>query len=316
MSAFSDMTGQFFELYGRQAYAEALALVQGSLPAFPEHRTELITWEICMQSCLGCSAEAIQALTDALQTSTYWWSPEALHYDADLAPLQGNPEYERLVGVCKDRQRKARRNSRGRRRVFAPSPLGAKKRPLLIAFHGWGANAELEAPHWQGLAERGWLVAVPRSSQPMADGMYVWDDLERTVSDAKAHYEALGRDFPIDTRRVVLAGFSQGGGRALWLALTRAIPAQGLIGVGPYLDEFDTLVPTLSPPRASKPHVYLVTGEHEDDEGMFAQFEGLCKERQLPFHQEIVPGIGHEYPPDFDPILQRALAFIFEPKKD
>ena len=312
MTTFSEISREFFGLYGKQSYADALALVQAWLPAFPERRTEMITWEICMQSQLGRSADAIQTLANAIQTSTYWWSPDALHNDPDLAPLQGNPEYERLVSVCENRWQTAMKKSRPERLVFAPKTGNTTKLPVLITFHGWGANAEKEAPHWRGLADQGWLVAVTRSSQPRADGLYVWDDLGRSVREAKAHYRALCRDYPVDTQRLVLAGFSQGGGRALWLSLSRALPARGFIGVGPFLDEFDDLVPTLPPPRRSRLRVALVTGSEEQDEGMFAQIEELCKTRSIPFQQEVVPGIGHEYPPDFAPILSRAFAFIFE----
>ena len=34
------------------------------------------------------------------------------------------------------------------------------------------------------------------------------------------------------------------------------------------------------------------------------------------FHHEIVPGIGHEFPPDFDQTLRRAMDFIFENNKE
>jgi predicted esterase len=315
MPTFSEVVTEFFELYGKQAYADALALVEASMPAFPERRTELTTWRMCMQSRLGRTEDAVQTLSKAIETSTYWWRSEALHKDPYLATLQDIPEYQYLVAICETRQAKALKHSRPERLVFAPKKAGTKKLPLLITFHGWGANAELEAPHWQGLADQGWLVAVTRSSQQIADGLYVWDDLKRTQREAKAHYKALCRDFPVDPERVVLAGFSQGGGRALWLALTRAIPARGFIGLGPYLDEIDTLAPTL-PPQVASLRAYLIAGAEEQDEGMFAKIEALCASRDVPFCQETLPAIGHEYPPDFAPILRRALTFVFESQEE
>jgi len=312
MQTFVEITGKFYALYGRQAYADALALVQDCMPAFPERRTELITWQICMQSRLGRSADAIRTLSNAIETGTYWWIPDALRKDPDLAPLQGNPEYQRLVAICEARQAAALKKSRPQRLVFAPKADSAEKLPLLISFHGWGASAELEAPHWRALADQGWLVAVTRSSQQFADGLYVWDDLECALSEARAHYRAMCRAYPVDRQRIVLAGFSQGGGLALWLSLTRAIPARGFLGIGPYLDEIGTLAPTLPTARASRLRAYLVSGSAEEDEGMFAQIGDVCAARHIPFHQEVIPNIGHEYPPDFDRILRRAFAFIFE----
>jgi predicted esterase len=311
MRTFSELSGKFFELYGQASYADALALVQASQASFPDHRTEMITWEVCMQSRLGCPGEAIQTLSDAIHNSTYWWNSSALRNDPDLAPLQGNPEYDRLVAICDDRARAAKRDSRPERLVFAPPVVEGERYPLLISFHGWGQNARMDAPHWQALAGRGWLVAITGSSQMIADGMRVWDDHDRAVSEALSHYEVLCREYPVDPERIVLAGFSQGGGLALWLAVSQTIPGRGFIGVGPYLDDFDTLMPAITP-HSSALRIQLVTGAEEKDEGMFAQIEELCVQRNIPFQQEIVPALGHDYPANFKPMLQRAFTFIFE----
>lgn len=312
MSAFSEFIGKFFELYGQEAYAEALTLVEGAFAAFPEHRTEMLTWKLCMLSRAGQTENAIATLRAAVETSTYWWMPSALRQDPDLAPLQGNPEYDRLVAVCEARQQTAQQNGRPERLVFQPKAGNPDPFPLLISFHGWGQNAEIDAPHWQDLADQGWLVAVTRSSYQVADGLYTWDNLERSVDEAKTHYEALCRDFPIDPKRVVLGGFSQGGGRAVWLALTQAIPARGVIGVGPYLGEIDTLVPTLPQKPIPGVRFYVISGEKENDEGMFAKIGTLCAEKGIPFQHEIVPNLGHEYPPNFEQFHERALKFILE----
>jgi predicted esterase len=311
MKKFANVVEEFFDLYGRQAYAEALALVERSLPAFPERRTELTTWRMCMHSRLGNTSAAIQTLSDAIERSSYWWNPSALRHDPDMAAVQGDPEYQRLVSICEKRQAAALKHSKPERLVFEPPTGSGEKLPLLISFHGWGASAAIEAPHWRKLAEQGWLVALATSSRPIADGLYAWDDLEHTLAEAKKHYRALRREFPVDTKRVVVAGFSQGGGRALWMALSRAIPARGFIGIGPYLDEIDALGPTL-PPNVRGLRAYLIAGGEEKDEGMFGKVEALCASRGVPFQQEIIPGIGHEYPPRFAPILRRALTFILE----
>jgi predicted esterase len=238
--------------------------------------------------------------------------PAALRRDPDLAPLQGNPEYDRLVAVCETRQQEAQRTARPERLVFTPKTDSAGPFPLLISFHGWGQNAELDAPHWRGLADQGWLVAVTRSSLQAADGLFAWDNLERAVDEAKGHYTALCGDFPVDTGRVVLGGFSQGGGLAVWLAISQTIPVCGVIGVGPYLDKIDTLAPAL--PQKPVPNVrfYVISGAEENDEGMFAKIGALCAEKEIPFQHEIVPEIGHEYPPAFEKFLERAIKFILE----
>lgn len=312
MSAFSKISTKFFELYGQEAYAEALGLIDDAFASFPEHRTEMLTWKLCMLSRIGQTDKAIELLRNAVETSTYWWMPSALRKDPDLAPLQGNPEYEQLVAICEARQQEAMQSSGPERIIFQPKAGSPSPFPLLMSFHGWGQNAEIDAPHWQGLADQGWLVAVTCSSFQVADGMHAWDDLERTVNEAKAHYEALCCDFPVDSKRVVLAGFSQGGGRTVWMALSHAIPACGVIGIGPYLDEIDKLGPSLPQKPIPDVRIYVISGAEEKDEGMFAKIGALCVEKGVPFQHEIVPNIGHEFPLDFEQYRERALKFILE----
>ncbi len=309
--SYGELVGKFYEFYGQAAYVDALALVEETLADFPEHRTEMITWKICVQSRLGESEKAIETLRAAIETSTYWYLPAVLRGESDLALLQDNPEFQRLVALCEARREKA--SQAGPRRLeFAPKTDAGQKLPLLIAFHGWGQNAEVDAPHWQGLADQGWLVAVTCSSYQVADGMYTWDNLERAIDEAKAHYEALCRDFPVDPKRVVLGGFSQGGGVAIWSALTRSIPVCGVVGVGPALNGIDALAATLPARPIPDVRVYMVSGAEENDRERFAKLGTLFVEKSVPFHHETVPGIGHEFPLDFEPFLERALKFILE----
>jgi predicted esterase len=312
MSKFAQLAGKFFELYGQAAYAEALQLAEAALLSFPERRTEIITWKLCLLSRTGQNDQALAFFRQEIETSNYWWIPEALRHDPDLASLQGNPEFERLVATCTARQQAARESGRPERLIFQPKAGSPAPYPLLLSFHGWGQNAQVDAPNWQTLADQGWLVTVTTSSLQVADGLHTWDDLDRAMGEAQTHYAELCHAFPIDPHRVVLSGFSQGGGLAVWLALTRSIPACGVIGVGPYLDQIDTLGPTLSSPAIPNVRMYVISGEQEKDEGMFAKIGAICNEKDLPFKHEIVPGIGHEFPDQFEQFRARALQFILE----
>jgi dienelactone hydrolase len=60
------------------------------------------------------------------------------------------------------------------------------------------------------------------------------------------HFQVLSEQYPIDRKRVVVAGFSMGGGLAIRLALSGALPARGFVGVGAFLPNIDDLVPLLT----------------------------------------------------------------------
>jgi acetyl esterase/lipase len=109
----------------------------------------------------------------------------------------------------------------------------------------------------------------------------------------------------------VLGGFSMGGGLAVWLALTGAIKAQGFILVGPWVPDMDQLVPLMETNEARGSHGTILVGEN--DEPCFEI--SLTLAEQLKGHGircelEVYPDLAHEYPPDFEVVLARALEYI------
>jgi phospholipase/carboxylesterase len=129
--------------------------------------------------------------------------------------------------------------------VFEPEGEGPF--PAIIAFHGWGANAfdllglapyvgegrfvmlcpqgPMEVPLGGGAAGYGWYPISMGGARP-AD-----TDVEPAVQAATAFLdEALGR-YPIDARKLILLGFSQGGVMAYNLALRQPGRFAALVGI-------------------------------------------------------------------------------------
>jgi predicted esterase len=312
---FSTLRNEFFIYYGKQKYMAAFKLANKFVPGNSGVETTVTNWKLCAASLAGKPDLVISVFQKAVDGG-FFFPASALRGDPDLAAMQDNPEYQRLVAICEQRHRSAQKKAKPVLFTTFPETQTNGSYPLLMAFHGWGQPIDDFSPHWDTLAKQGWLVALAQSSQVVGNGIRVWDNLERSLQEVTKHYRTLVKQHPIDQKRIVLAGFSQGGGLAVWLALTQAIPICGVIGVGPYLDEIDALAPTLPARPIPNVRTYLVSGAEEDDEGMFAKMGALFTEKGIPFHHEIVPGIGHEFPPDFDQTLQRAMDFIFENNKE
>lgn len=92
--------------------------------------------------------------------------------DPDLKVLQGDPQFEALVSVC--RQRHAQAETSARRELLRLRPGTDPPWPLLMALHGAGGDAEEFSPHWQRATAEGWLVGIPQSSQMIAPGRFGW----------------------------------------------------------------------------------------------------------------------------------------------
>ncbi len=224
--------------------------------------------------------------------------------------MQGNPEFERLVNVCAGRHTQAAKTARSARIVLTPAPGTPAPYPLLLAFHGRNANAASSQLFWESLVERGWLVALLQSSQVVGIGSFAWDDRQQSIEEAKLHFAELSSSYPVHWQRLVLGGFSQGAGLAIWLALQQLLPAAGVIAVAPYLHDVENLAAQPTAPSASRLRAYLLTGDLDQHQEKFAQIEQLLNARQINYRRDKRPGLDHDFPADFDQDLDQALQFI------
>jgi predicted esterase len=121
----------------------------------------------------------------------------------------------------------------------------------------------------------------------------------------------LSEGYRIDEERIVLGGFSMGGGLAAWLALSGAIKARGFILVGPWVPDMDQLLPLMEKDEVRRLRGYIIVGENDE----------VCREISLTLAEhlrahgiqcelEVHPGLAHEHPPDFEKSLADALEYI------
>ena len=154
-------------------------------------------------------------------------------------------------------------------------PAGAGPFPTIVALHGWGASAHDLiglAPFFQrgsalvlcpegpvsfeigpGLAGHGWFPlagAGPPDRRAFQRGA---DLLRRFLDDTLARY-------PVDRRKIVLLGFSQGGVMAYDLALREPARFAGVVALSSWLPA--PLVPPKQPEHEGFP-VFVVHGTQD-----------------------------------------------------
>jgi predicted esterase len=309
-SQYRQFRSEVDRLYQSGEYSAALDRLNQSAQAYPDQTPQISYMRICLLALTTPAPAALSALQHALEQG-YWYLPAALYGDPDLASLQGDPEFERLVAVCAVRFAQAAETARPQRIVLTPPTGTPAPYPVLLAFHGRGADLASSRPYWECLAERGWLVALLQSSQVVGVGTYVWDDRQRSIAEAQQHFDELIVSYPLNLQRLVLGGFSQGAGLAIWLALNKHLPATGFIAVSPVLRGVEGLVEPPQPTTGSRLRGYLLTGDVDQHQEMFTQIERLLQTAQVSFQHETLPDLDHDFPTDFDRSLDKALQFIF-----
>lgn len=313
MVDFDKLMAEMMDLYNACDYAQAYDLLLREEGRFPEYADELYYQKMCMVSRMNDIPQALQYFRDALAQG-YWFAPRWLREDEDLKPLQGLPEFKEMVAACQQELAAAQATAKPAVTVLQPQePPPTTGYPLLIALHGNGANAPRTLNPHRGIVSQGWLVAVLQSSQVAGPHSFVWDDYEKAQGEIQQHLTALEKDYAIDPQRIVVSGFSMGGGLATWLGLNGAIKTRGFVALGPYLPDVDALLPFLDPAKSAGVRGYIVVGE-EDKVclDISHKVHDLLNAHSIPCELELRPGLGHAYPDDYTKSLKQGLAFALQ----
>ncbi|HKV59843.1 MAG TPA: alpha/beta hydrolase [Ktedonobacteraceae bacterium] len=302
---------QLMKLYDAKEYAQALEQVERERTNYPENTWDIAYWRLCMNALLGKQTVALQIFQEALDCGT-WFSPDRLAQEPDLVSLRPLPEFQKMAEVCQQRFAALRPTIQPELLVLQPAQQVATL-PLLIALHGNGENARVTVAYWKDITAQGWLLAVPQSSQLYDPNSFVWNDREIGISEIRAHLASLSREQILDQNRVVLGGFSMGGGQAVWMALNQSIKTCSFVVLAPYLTpaELEALPAILESQKLTGFRGSILVGE-EDIECLEVSRKvvEIMRAYNLPCELEIRPGPDHDYPPNFGEYVSKELALI------
>lgn len=310
-SSFDEFATRFFQLYEAGEYAAAYDFATREANNFPEEAGRTAFWRACLSALLGRTETALQILQD-WSAAGNWVAERRLRDEPDLQSLNGLPEYEAIVATCNERHKAAEAQGEPELITLLPEQQ-AQSYPLLLALHRNNGNAQETVSHWHPVVARGWILAIPQSSQLSMPAAYVWSDRERATRELRQHYASLTQEYPINTGKVIIGGFSLGAGLSIRLSLSGAIPACGFIAVGPYIPDVDTLQPLIEANNDRGLRGVIIVGDQDkhcyDTSLKVAE---MLKAHDIPCKLEVYPNMGHDFPPDFEQKLGEALAFVIE----
>jgi predicted esterase len=317
-STFDEIQADIQKYYQQGEYAAALELATRQLANFPDQALLLNYWRICMAARLGENDRSIRLLDELTHTGS-WYGEVLLRKSPSLLPLQGLPEFERLVGLNRQLQELDRVTNFP---LITLRPEGeclgdGSPCPLLIGLHANGGTAQTSINFWRPAATQGFVVAVPQSSQAMWKDSYVWNDLEIAKEEIARDYASLTPKYNLDPERVVLAGHSMGGEVAIWLALTGVIPARGFVAFGPggpYMDNPPDWLDVIRERTRPDLRGCIIVGELDhtiSQEGVRTLVEMLNQEGAS-CEMEVISRVAHDFVPEYEASLERALEFILQ----
>jgi predicted esterase len=296
--AFDEVARAALRLYSERRYPEALTLAREASGRFPDRRATTSFWIACLLSVMGEHDDAVAVLADGIERGE-WWSEGRLRGDPDLAPLQARRDFDAVVDAA--RRRQAANPSRPALEVLRPS---TQPRGFVIALHGAGGTIESAATQWQHATELGYAVGIPLSSQRSAsdDDRRSWDDVDLAVHEVADARDRLARQLELDPQSAIFAGFSQGARRVVeWALMGAPLDVRRFICVGPGLDQvrFEDVDPQLASAVRRRVRAAFVVGEDDWVLERVKRVHEAMRAAGIASCLDVVPGVGHDFPPDF-----------------
>ncbi len=302
---FQIFEAEFLRLYHAENYADAMNWLRLGGGQFPEKAATLYFWRACITALLGKPDQAVEVLKQGFDLG-YWWAERLLKGDSDLVSLQERPDFIELVTRCEARHLEAEKNHPTEVLVYPPDPGFQPPYPVLLVLHGRSSTPEAITQPLLPVTGMGWILAAVQSSQILLPAAYAWDDYQRARDDVRSMMDEVQGRYPVDNGRIVLAGFSQGGGLALKLALGGTLKPRGVIAFAPYL----RMTENTSESAYRDFKVWMATGTLDSGQAFFLNIENLLQTQSIPYRREQVQNLGHNLPENLTKHFIKAYDFI------
>ena len=300
-----------YQFYQKGFFQQAYDLLTESFPNLPSESNRFYQWRICIAAQMGDLVLAEKLLQQALDEGNYF-SEFLLRSDPDLEKLQGRDVFESLIKKSLEKFDKEQENAKPALSLLEPTENDISIVRLIIALHGNYSNETQTKGYWNFLTNLGWLVALPISSQIQGNNVSTWQDQSIAEKELVMHHSEIQKKYALKPDTTILSGFSLGGYAAMVAALKQIFPVRGFISVAPSIKdtkEFDQLLKNV---RTTNLRGYFLLGE-EDDRINPTVIEWINKlnKKGIACDKEIFPGIGHNFPKEYQPAIERAISFIF-----
>ena len=305
------LLNQTLRLYEQEGSLQAYQFVAENVFEGEGNLAQIYNFRYALASASGNVETAMDILREAIVRHGFWYDPEYLLADDDLAPLRKYTEFQTFLKICKQRHADAKNASKPKLKVVDLDLMKDDTKPLLMAVHGDQENIPMTEAYWASVRQQGYMLALPQSSQVDFSDAFVWKDVDQGAREIESHFVELEKYKNVDTNNAIVGGFSAGCGVVLKAVLDDRISAKGLIFVAPWLPELENWESCFSILRKNEMRVHLICGNQDDD--CFAgsnQFAEKLQSYGIPYRFEIVEGLDHEYPEHFHSMLKEAITFI------
>ncbi len=291
--------------YGQKLYRQSIEEYQAALRFRPGHTTVIYNIA-CNYSLLGNEKQALVWLNKAIDAGMY-----SFDRDSDFDNIRKSKGYKKALA----RSSKLLKEIEGRSNqpvVLLPEGFDPQKKyPLLIAMHGYGGEPVNFSKAFRAAgSKKGYIVCCPYAPEVMGKNSFNWGEWEPADKRIMESIAFLKAKYQIDEKRMIIAGFSQGGYYSYYMGLKHPDLFIGAIPIGPGYDS--DLEPMLAGAAAAKMKFYVLMGELEPEERIDDNIRAIKQFTRagITASFNFFSGVGHALPGDSDFELQRAIEWI------
>jgi len=284
---------QVFELHAAGEYEDARQILVDATPhVLAEDHQTIAFYRICLDALTAREGEALDRLEHSLDRG--WWFGREMLADHDLDSIREDRRFQ-AVATRTDELQVAAWREPCEPIISVPS---GKIRGTIVALPANAGRSTHTARMWAPAVGLGYRVIAVESSQKVTADRAIWGDLNQSIADVTSQLSNA-------TSHVILAGRSLGAAVVFHLATASIVPASGLILVAPTL-RWDLIEPQQQIPTV------MLAGEDDTDRLKMAAQNAADHLRSAgsPVDHQVVSGMGHFYPDNFEALLTDALEWM------
>ena len=316
-STWSEIEEAAITLMEEEKFEEALALVEQTASKLQGREFEVsdLTMNILFEA--GRTEEALSVWEKGLEEGFFYFViPRSDTFDG----VRRNDRFRKLVARNNQLREIAQSESKPKYKVIKPASYSPEASyPLVMIIHGGNQSIVKAMDRWDPTAIGGdVIIAYVQSSWRADTKSYRWDlggvdiySLPTAQDEVLGLYQEIVGAYAVDTDQVTLAGFSQGGNLALFMAAEGTIPAKGFIAGCPA-----TRTPiSLETARAAAARGIrgtIFVGAEDWTAASAATTASNFEEAGNPVNHIVMEDKGHEFPDNFDKVLREAVKQIYQ----
>lgn len=316
-STWSEIEEAAITLLEEEKFEEALALVEQTASKLQGREFEVsdLTMNILFEA--GRTEEALSVWEKGLEEGFFYFViPRSDTFDG----VRRNDRFRKLVARNNQLREIAQSESKPKYKVIKPasySPEGSY--PLVMIIHGGNQSIVKAMDRWDPTVIGGdVIIAYVQSSWRADTKSYRWDlggvdiySLPTAQDEVLGLYQEIVGAYAVDTDQVTLAGFSQGGNLALFMAAEGTIPAKGFIAGCPATT---TPVPLETARAAAARGIRgtIFVGAEDWTAASAETTASNFEEAGNPVNHIVMKDKGHEFPDNFDEVLREAVKQIYQ----